>query len=158
MINLMNLKIILYPLLILNIFSLKAQFCNEIKDHFSDSLVSSYLLKLYPDPRENVLGNGRNYRYLSFSLPIKSELDTIKILNFGENSTHRPCLMLLLIVSRNINSKQLLLGLDSLESDLESIKTIFRLYTEIREKYKIEILDIWLQSRKGIIKTDCYLN
>ena len=154
----MNYKIIVFIFFILNNYSSTAQLSSDIKDHFSDSIVSAYLLKLYPNPDENVLGNGRNYKYLSFRLPIEKKIDTIKILNFGENSTHRPSLMLLLIISGNLNSKQLLLGFESLESDLVSIKDFFLLYPDIRKKYKLEILDIWLQSRKGIIKTDCYIH
>ncbi|MHA4811760.1 hypothetical protein ACX0G9_26925 [Flavitalea flava] len=154
----MNYKIILPVFLILSSISSVAQISSDIKDHFSDSIVSSYLVKLYPSLDENVLGNGRNYRYLSFRLPIENKSDTIEILNFGENSTHRPSLMLVLIVSGNSSSKQLLLGLESLELDLASIKNFFLLYPGVKKRYKLEILDIWLQSRKGVIKTDCYIH
>jgi hypothetical protein len=154
----MKCKLFLSILLILYNYSSIAQTGNDIRDHFSDSIISAYLLKLYPNRDENVLGNGRNYKYLSFRLPIANKFDTIKILNFGENSTHRPSLMLILIVSRNSSSKQLLLGVKSLELDLVSIKDFFLLYPDLKEKYKFEILDIWLQTRKGIIKTDCYLH
>lgn len=154
----MNYKIILFIFFILNSYSSTAQIRSDIKDHFSYSIISAYLLKLYPNPDENVLGNGRNYKYLAFRLAIENNVDTIKILNFGENSTHRPSLMLILVVSGSSSSKQLLLGLKSLESDLASIKDFFLVYLGIKKKYKLEILDIWLQARKGIIDTDCYIH
>jgi hypothetical protein len=154
----MNYKSILSIVIIFNNYSSIAQTGSDIKDHFCDSILSAYLLKLYPNPDENILGSGRNYKYLSFRLPIENKSDTVKILNFGENSTHRPSLMLLLIVSGHINSKQVLLGFESIESDLAIIKDFFLLYPDIKKKYKLEILDIWLQSRKGIIKTDCYIH
>lgn len=153
----MNYKLVLSIVLSLNHYSSIAQTDSNLKDHFSDS-ISAYLLKLYPNPAENVLGNGRNFKYLSFRLPVKNKSDTAEMLNFGENSTHRPSLMLLLIVSGHVNLKQVLLGFESLESDLATIKDFFLLYPDMKEKYKLELLDIWLQSRKGIIKTDCYIH
>jgi hypothetical protein len=129
----------------------------DIMGNYTNHIIDSCLLMLYPDTDEHVLGSGRNYRYLSFRLAIENRLDTVRIINFGENTTHRPCLMLLLILSNGQILDQSLLCQRSLDSDLVAFKRFFDLHP-IREKYQLEIMDIWIQSRKGIIKTDCYIH
>jgi hypothetical protein len=129
----------------------------DITDTFSNHIIDSCLLSLYPNADEHILGHGRNYRYLSFRLAIENKPDSVKIINFGEKSTHRPSLMLVLVISNSKLVNQILLCRHSLDSDFAPLKGFFALYP-IKEKYKLEILDIWVQSRKGVIRTDCYIH
>jgi hypothetical protein len=138
--------------------SIYAQTKSEINDQFDSSIISKYLLKLYPDTDENVLGSGRHYDYVSFYLPVKTTRDTFKILNFGENTTHRPSLMLILVKSEKSNLREILLGEKSIETDLVILRNLFDSYVALEKNYKLEILDIWLQSRKGIEETSRYLH
>lgn len=134
--------------------SLMAQ--NELtKNYYIDSIINNFFLLNYPD--DDIKGNGRYYEYNSFRLPIKNRADTIKIINFGENSTHRPRLMMVLITSLNKPIRQYILGKESAEYDLNTLENLFLLFP-LQEDFKLEILDIWLQSRKGILKTNCYIH
>ena len=127
-------------------------------DKYLNNIIDSCLLKIYPDSDENVLGNGRNYRYLSFRLTINDKGDTIKMVNFGENSTHRPSLILLLLISKNKLVDEILLCQRPLEIDLKALTNFYFRHDPIAERYKVEMIGIWLQSRKGIIRTDCYIH
>jgi len=130
----------------------------DMTDKYLKNIIDSCLLKLYPDSDEHVLENGRNYRYLSFRLTIKDKTDTIEMINFGENSTHRPSLTLLLFISSRELVDQIMLCQRSLESDLKALTDFFSRHEPVAERYKLEMIDIWVQSRKGIIKTDCHIH
>ena len=155
----MKIGIYLWLTILISNFSANAQStkCEKISDSIINKTIDSCLLKLYPDPDEEILRDGRNYRYQSFNLPIPDIFDTIKVFNFWENSTHRPSLMLFTIVSSSKIKYQFLLCNQSIDLDLSVIKSIFYFYPQIVEKYKLKFLEIWLEAREGILNTRCYL-
>lgn len=131
---------------------------SDIVDKYTNQVIDSCLLKLYPDADENILGRGRNYRYFSFKGRIENKPDTIEIMNFGDNSTHRPALMLIAVRSNNVLHDEFLLCQQSLAYDLDVFRRFFGLYASIRESYQLEMIEIWVQSRKGILRTGCYIH
>jgi hypothetical protein len=126
----------------------------------------SCLKKIYPNEnfleREVARGNSidtvRNYyHYNSFSLSFGRDNEDLVIINFGAFIEHSPVYMLVFKVTGQNFGNQLLLGNQSLENDLKSLQSVFCCWgLKINEECKIEILDIYLQSKQGKLKTSIY--
>jgi hypothetical protein len=137
-------------------------------DKYSDSLVLSYLISYFPDDsisKKEITRNGktwnirRYYDYVSFALPIENKSKCIKIVNFGAFIEHSPSFMLIMRMSGYFAVEHFVLGQESLEKDLITIQKMFSsLSNEVQEKYKLEVMDIFLQSKRGITQTSCYLH
>lgn len=67
--------------------------------------------------------------------------------------------MLVMKMADNVAEEHFVLGKKSLEEDLITIQQLFSsLPTTVKEKYKLEVMDIFLQSRLGIGQTSCYIH
>jgi hypothetical protein len=136
-------------------------------DRYSDSIVLSYLIKYFPNDslwKKEIIRNGKvqkirkYYDYVSFSLPVENTTKIIKIVNFGALIEHTPSFMLVMKMSDNVAEEHFVLGKESLEEDLITMQQLFSsLPTAVKEKHKLEVMDIFLQSRLGIGQTSCYI-
>jgi hypothetical protein len=153
------------------IFSFIDGFCQHARthEHISDDfkkVLMNCLKMLYPNDdftdREVTMGSSvdtvRNYyHYNSFKLSFEGKEDSLIIINFGAYIEHSPVYMLVFKVSGDKIKNQLLLGNQSLKNDLESLQIIYSCWSlKIDEKYKLEILDIYLQAKQGRVKTITY--
>jgi hypothetical protein len=78
----------------------------------------------------------------SLALAMENKPDTIEVINFGQYTTHTPSLMIILVLSNHKALGQFLFCQQSFDGDLDAFNRFFALYKPIREKYKLEILDI----------------
>lgn len=139
-------------------------------DTYSDSIVLKYLNSTYPNDSlgwSQIILKGKKqavrnyYDYLAFSLPVKMEkvgTDTIKMINFGPNADHRPCFTLVLHKSDNVTD-YFILGRETFISDILKLQNFTsKLGGEVKEKCLIEIWDLFVKCRQGIIYTPLYVH
>ena len=134
-------------------------------DNYSDSIALSYLMQFYPTDslaKKEILIDGavqkvkRYYSYLSFNLPFKYR---IKVISFGALIEHTPSFMLVIRKLDNNAEEHFVLGRTSLEEDLMRIHQLFSsLPSQVSDKYKLEILEIFLQCKRGITQTARYIH
>jgi hypothetical protein len=137
---------------------------DSITNH-EDSIALSLLVKYFPNDsianQELIIDGKKNkikkyYAYLSFSLTLNKS-KKIRIINFGTYAEHNPHFILIMKLSNNIISRSSMLGKEKLEKDLSSLGLFFNSLS-VTEKYKLEMLDIFLQTRRGKLITDKYLH
>lgn len=134
--------------------------------NYEDSVILRLLTKYYPGDsisKKHIVINGeikdikKYYGYLSFRLPINKSGE-IRIINFGTYSEHNPNFMLVLKCFGDKKEESFVLGKNNLEEDLKLLDNLFSSFLQaVDEKYKLEILNLFLQCKQGILQTHCFI-
>ncbi len=170
--NKTGLKMVLTVWLTLLFMDIEAQIPKEYqnKDRYSDSIALDYLRNAYPGRHigysaitlNNETKNVRNYNsYVAFELPIQVNditIDTIRVVNFGVTSEHDPCFMLVLHYT-NKAVKHFVLGKAALNNDVKKLQRFLKsLKGRVKENHLIEIWDLFVKCKQGIIFTPLYIH
>lgn len=147
-------------------FAQKSNSCKTITKN-EDSVILSLLVKYFPNDsisNKHLIINGKindiqkYYGYLSYRLSLNKNAE-IRIVNFGTYIEHNPNFMLVIKMSDNNIEDSFVLGKGKLEDDLQLIEKLFSSsLNTVNENYKLEILEIFLQSRLGVLQTKCYIH
>ncbi|MBN9386217.1 MAG: hypothetical protein J0H74_35995 [Chitinophagaceae bacterium] len=131
-----------------------------------DSLALSFLHENYPqdnigfrtDTTNGKVRTGRNfYSYESFHLRINDIL-SIFLINFGLYDSEGGNYVVIIDKEKS-DKTYLFLGKNSLEDDLAQLNKYFMSKKSIlKNRYKLEILDLFLRCKKGQIKTPVYIH
>ena len=146
-------------------FSQKPDGCKNITN-YEESVILRLLIKYYPSDsisKKHLVINGKinnikkYYGYLSFRLPINKN-EEIRIINFGTYSEHNPNFMLVLKRFGDNLEESFVLGKNNLEQDLKLLDNLFSSFLKgVDEKYKLEILNLFLQFKQGVLQTHCFI-
>jgi len=153
-------------LIILLVVGLSALVKSQENSKSCDSLALSFLHENYPkdfigfrnDTINGKVRTGRNfYSYESFRLCINDER-SIFLINFGLYDSEGGNYVV--IIDKDKSDKTyLFLGKGSLEDDLTQLNKYFISKTSIlKNRYKLEMLDLFLRCKKGQIKTPVYIH
>ncbi len=155
-------RLIILALLSFCLATASAQEMNK----WSDSIAVSFLNKqgfgesigVKKDTINGKVKVGRDYYcYMSFRLQLHDS-STVFLMNFGAYDSEGK--NYIMVVDKLANKKFFFfLGENSFEEDLNKLSTYFKSKgKELKEKYKLEICDLFLRSRRGQIETPKYIH
>ena len=161
-----SLFVILFAILVNYGFSQKLSICNNITP-VEDSIILRLLVKYYPNDsiaKKYLVINGKinnikkYYGYLSFRLALDKNFE-VRVINFGTYSEHNnPNFMLVLKYCEDNLEESFVLGRNNLEKDLKQLNNFFSFFFKTEdEKYKLDILYLFLQCKRGVLRTNTFI-